>query len=127
VVKDFDPQLPVGLDILWLPTSDPSSDAGHSQSSGLPPPDILEEALTNLHIALQPQTQHRAIYASSSGLPIEPTLALYCPIEGGEYIIDATVRELARRTGSDVVVLDSIQLAAGEWGHFGKGRSHRRV
>ena len=30
--------------------------------------------------------------------------------------------ELARRTGSEVVVLDAIQLAAGEWGAFGKGR-----
>jgi hypothetical protein len=47
---------------------------------------------------------------------------LYCPIEGGEYVIDETVRELARRTGSEVVVLDAVQLAAGEWGHFGKGK-----
>jgi hypothetical protein len=38
-------------------------------------------------------------------------------------VIDETVRELARRTNSEVVVLDSVQLAAGEWGHFGKGES----
>lgn len=50
-------------------------------------------------------------------------MALYCPIEGGEYLIDETVRELARRTGSDVVVIDAVQLAGGEWGHFGKGAS----
>jgi hypothetical protein len=36
-------------------------------------------------------------------------------------VIDETVRELARRTGAEVVILDSVQLAAGEWGHFGKG------
>jgi hypothetical protein len=114
--KDF-PQLPPGLDILWTP------ETGHLDRNSLhslPPPEILEESLNNLHIALHPQTQHRACYPSASSPLLEPTLALYCPIEGGEYIIDETVRELARRTGSEVVVLDAVQLAAGEWGHFGK-------
>lgn len=36
-------------------------------------------------------------------------------------MIDDTVRYLARETGSDVVVLDAVHLAAGESGHFGKG------
>jgi hypothetical protein len=120
--KDLDaPQLPTGLDILWSPETDhPNTNSTHS----LPPPEIFEEALNNLHITLHPQTQHRACYPSASLAQLEPTLALYCPIEGGEYIIDETVRELARRTGSEVVVLDAVQLAAGEWGHFGKGESH---
>lgn len=117
--KDSDPpQLPTGLNIIWEPELD-SSDASSSQS--LPPPEILDEALNNLHITQHPQTQHRACYPSTSSPIVEPTLALYCPIEGGEYVIDETVRELARRTGSDVVVVDAVQLAAGEWGHFGKG------
>lgn len=117
--KDSDsPQLPAGLDILWAPEPFTSDNQSHS----LPPQEILEEALNNLHIALHPQTQHRACYPSPGGPPAEPTLALYCPIEGGEYVIDETVRELARKTGSEVVVLDSVQLAAGEWGHFGKGK-----
>jgi hypothetical protein len=77
--------------------------------------------LNNACLSLQPQTQHRATYTTSSGPPIEPSLALYCPIEGGNYVIDETVRELARRTGSDVVVLDAVHVAAGEWGHFGQG------
>lgn len=114
--KDADdrPHLPPGLDILWLPDSpqDPSA---------LPPPELFEEALINLHIALHPQTQHRAAYSSPAGPPIEPTLALYCPVEGGEYVLDETVRELARRTSAEVLVIDSVHLAAGEWGHFGKG------
>lgn len=114
--KDAAPTLPSGLNILWNPIDD-----GPSTSSALPPPDILQEALNNLLISLHPQTQHRATYASADGPHLEPTLALYCPIEGGNYIIDETVRELARRTGSDVVVLDTVQLAAGEWGTFGKG------
>ncbi|KAL4077009.1 hypothetical protein V8B97DRAFT_1866319 [Scleroderma yunnanense] len=116
--KDSDPddrpQLPPELDILWLP-HDPPPD-----SSVLPPPELLDIALTNLHIALHPHTQHRAAYVTATGPPIEPTLALYCPVEGGEYVVDETVRELARRTGAEVLVIDAVQLAAGEWGHFGK-------
>lgn len=118
--KDADdrPQLPPALDILWLPDSPPNA-------SALPPPELFEEALTNLHIALHPQTQHRAAYSSPAGPPIEPALALYCPVEGGEYVLDETVRELARRTGAEVLVIDSVHLAAGEWGHFGKGSVFR--
>lgn len=89
--------------------------------SHLPPPELFTDILNKLLITLHPHTQHRATYSSAIGSPVEPTLALYCPIEGGDYILDATIWELARRTGSDVVVLDAVQLAAGEWGMFGKG------
>jgi hypothetical protein len=116
--KELDP-LPSELDILWTADTvrpDPLD------SSVLPPPEIFENVLNNLHIILHPQTQHRAIYTSPAGPPIEPTLALICPIEGGDYVVDATVRELAHRTNSEVVVLDAVQLAAGEWGAFGNGK-----
>ncbi|KAG0705885.1 hypothetical protein DFH29DRAFT_233012 [Suillus ampliporus] len=112
-------QLPHDLDILWVP-DDGQAETDFLNNNALPPPELFEEALTNLHITLHPQTQHRAAYSSSSGPPLEPTLALYCPIEGGDYIIDATVKELAHRTGSEVLVIDAVQLAAGECGHFGK-------
>ncbi|TDL27343.1 AAA-domain-containing protein [Rickenella mellea] len=111
--KDSQP-LPDGLNILWTPS--PSSQS----SDALPPPEIFQEALNNFLVSLHPQTQHRATYASSNSMTVEPTLGLYCPIEGGDYVIDETVQELARRTGADVVVLDAVQLAAGEWGKFGK-------
>lgn len=111
------PPLPNDLNVLWQP----ANDGTEPNASHLPPSEVLDEVLTNLHITLHPQTQHRAVYTTPLGPPSEPTLALYCPIEGGDYIIDETVRELARRTGSDVVVIDAVQLAAGEWGHFGKG------
>ncbi|OAX43585.1 AAA-domain-containing protein [Rhizopogon vinicolor AM-OR11-026] len=113
--------LPDDLNVLWV--SDGQAETDFVNNDALPPPELFEEALTNLHIALHPQTQHRAAYASSSGPPLEPTLALYCPIEGGDYVIDATVKELARRTGSEVLVIDAVQLAAGECGHFGKAAS----
>ncbi|KAJ8520421.1 hypothetical protein ONZ45_g2750 [Pleurotus djamor] len=112
-------QLPEDLDILWTPDSEPQATI---DDSSLPPEDMLDEALHNLHIALHPQTQHKSIYASGA-TSIEPSLALYCPLEGGNYVIDATVRELARRADAEVVELDAIHLAGGEWGHFGKAGS----
>ncbi|KAF8797953.1 AAA-domain-containing protein [Phlegmacium glaucopus] len=112
-------ELPDGLDILWLPT-DSTVSSSISPNPTLPP-EILEEALDNLLITLHPQNQHRAVHPSGfSSRLVEPTLGLYCPIEGGDYVVDATVRELASRTGSEVLVLDAVQLAAGEWGEFGK-------
>ena len=42
----------------------------------------------------------------------EPTLALFCPIDGGDYVVDDIVKGLMRRVGADVVVLVSVQLAA---------------
>ncbi len=110
---------PAELDVLWAPSEDMEADA--PDTATLPPPQILDEALNNLLITLHPQTQNRAVYASPHGPAVEPTLALYCPIEGGDYVIDATVKEMARRIGAEVLVLDSVQLAAGEWGSFGAG------
>ncbi|KAJ7905429.1 hypothetical protein B0H14DRAFT_2660239 [Mycena olivaceomarginata] len=111
-------ELPEGLaqEILWRP----ESDSLPLNQAALPPPEIFDEVLHNLHLTLHPQTQHRATYLSPLDPLVEPTLALYCPIEGGEYVIDATVRELARRTNAEVLVLDAVHLAAGEWGAFGK-------
>lgn len=99
-----------------------STESIQGTHGGLPPPEIFEEALDNLMIALHPQNQHRAIHPSNgSARPVEPTLGLYCPIEGGDYVIDLTVQELAFQTGAEVLVLDGAQLAAEEWGVFGKG------
>ena len=121
------PQLPVSLDILWSPEQLPrTSTAFNLPNPSLPPSEIFEDVLDNLHVILHPKTQHRATYTPQDGSAnsiIEPTLALYCPIEGGDYVIDGTVEELARRVGADVVVLDSVQLAAGSAGQFGSGVS----
>ncbi|KAF8831434.1 hypothetical protein HHX47_DHR1000411 [Lentinula edodes] len=113
-------EIPEGLHILWNPDELPSEPLN---PGSVPPPEILEEVLHNLLATLHPHTQHRAAYPPPLAQSEEPTLALYCPIEGGDYIIDSTVVELARRTGSEVLVLDAVQLAAGEWGYFGPGTS----
>ena len=120
-------QLSPFLDILWSPEPHPrASTVSELQNLDLPPSEIFEDVLDKLHITLHPQTQHRATYIPQDGSAsstVEPTLALYCPIEGGSYVIDETVKELARRVGADVVVLDCVQLAAGSVGRFGSGAS----
>ena len=115
-------ELPDGLKILWSPTDKDFGKDFDVPTPDLPPPEILEEALDNLLITLHPKNQHRAAYPSRpSGRLVEPTLGLYCPIEGSDNVVDMTVGMLASRTGSEFLVLDAVQLAAGEWGDFGKG------
>lgn len=118
-VKDADlAEFPEGLvdDIFYFPTE---SSLDSEPNGGLPPPEILEGALDNLLITLHPRNQLHA--TGGTKRPIEPTLGLYCPMEGGDYVVDLTVHELAYQTGSEVLVLDAVHLAAGEWGPFGKG------
>ncbi|KAJ3862484.1 hypothetical protein EV359DRAFT_45080 [Lentinula novae-zelandiae] len=117
-------EIPEGLHILWNPDELPAEPLN---PGSVPPPEILEEVLHNLLATLHPHTQHRAAYPPPLAQSEEPTLALYCPIEGGDYIIDSTVVELARRTGSEVLVLDAVQLAAGEWGYFGPAASSLKL
>jgi len=118
-------QLSPSLDILWSPEPHSrTSTASELQNLDLPPSEIFKDVLDKFYITLHPQTQHRATYTPQDGSgtsTIEPTLALYCPIEGGDYVVDETVKELARRVGADVVVLDCVQLAAGSVGQFGSG------
>src|SRR5258706_3964745 len=102
--------------IIWLPEENPSS-----PDAWLPPEDILQEAFSNVNVALHPRAQHRATYQSASGPPVEPSVTLYCPIEGRTYVIDSTVQELARRVYAELLILDAVDILAGEWGDFGRG------
>lgn len=102
--------------LLWLPEENPSG-----PEEWYPPEDMLQEALGNVNVSLHPRAQHRATYQSASGLPVEPSVTLYCPIEGGTYIIDLTVQELARRINADLFTLDAVDILAGEWGDLGSG------
>ncbi|KAI0027897.1 hypothetical protein K488DRAFT_60169 [Vararia minispora EC-137] len=88
----------------------------------LPPPEILHAVINHLGTSLLPKTQRDALRDVDHS-SIEPILALYCPIEGGDYVIDNTVREIARRSKADVVVLDTVHLIAGESGRYGLGES----
>ena len=37
---------------------------------------------------------------------------MYCPLEGGTYVIDAGMDEIASRLGADLVYLDAVELGA---------------
>ena len=119
--------LPTSLDILWSPEPHPrGSTTSNLQNLNLPPSEIFDDVLDSLHISLHSQTQRPATRAPqdhNASSTFEPTLALYCPIEGGDHVLDETVKELARGVGADVVVLDCVQLAAGSAGQFGSGMS----
>lgn len=114
-------------EILWQPNDPPPPASPPFPSgedpfdAGLPEPWLLQDAYEALLLALHPQTQHRATYSTGNGLSAEPALGFYCPIEGGDYVIDATVRNLAQRAKADVVVIDAVELSAGEHGMYGKG------
>jgi len=118
-------------EILWQPSDPPPSAPfpfdENPYDAGLPEPWLLQDAYEMLLLALHPQTQHRATYPSSTGFAVEPTLGFYCPIEGGDYVIDSAVRSLARRANADVVVVDALELSAGEHGRYGKRKSLRNI
>lgn len=46
---------------------------------------------------------------------------MYCPLEGGQYVLDASMDEVATRLGADLVYLDAIELGAEGTGALGPG------
>jgi hypothetical protein len=67
--------LPDNLDILW------STFDTEIPKEILPPLPIFSDALDKLNLSLHPHNQRRAAFPNAS-LALEPTLCLYCPIEG---------------------------------------------
>lgn len=115
--------IPPSLTTSATPGGDPNPSPNVNENA-LPEPWLLQDAYETLLLALHPQTQHRATYPSSAGSAVEPTLGFYCPLEGGDYVVDATVRNLAKRAKADVVVIDALELSAGEHGRYGKGTTN---
>ena len=60
----------------------------------------------------RPNTARRTVEMEARARFFRIRLALYCPVKGGRCVVGETVRELARRVGADVVVLDCVQLVA---------------
>ncbi|OCH85943.1 hypothetical protein OBBRIDRAFT_272188 [Obba rivulosa] len=113
--------LPPTSEILWTPRAAPANDSISSPNPALPSSDVFEEILANLRVTFLPKTQHQATWASSEESFVEPTFALYCPIQGGSHYIDETVRELSHQTGAEVVVLDAMILISYEYARFSEG------
>lgn len=54
----------------------------------------------------------------------DPTLALVCPIEGGEYIVRQTIKKAASLVNADVVRIEAIEcLGLRQYGGLGQGKS----
>ncbi|KAF8676821.1 AAA protein [Rhizoctonia solani] len=80
----------------------------HADRPGLPSESLIADAHTRLSLIFNSFVgQHRVSGSQgTNGL----ALVLYCPLEGGEYVIDATVHELAQRSGATVTTIDLAQL-----------------
>ncbi|KAJ7489711.1 CHAT domain-containing protein [Mycena galericulata] len=53
-------------------------------------------------------------------LPEEPSICLFTPYEGCHDIIDSMTQSVANQLDADVIVLDALELALGEFGALGK-------
>ncbi|KAG9121820.1 hypothetical protein FRC07_002064 [Ceratobasidium sp. 392] len=115
-----EPKPPIVLSTEALNSMWNSDVLANADSGALPPPRHFDDTLSQLRLTFLPKTQHKAVHVVDGSLLVEPTLALYCPLEGGEYVIDATVKELAKKADAEVQVIDMAHVAAGEWGNFGK-------
>ncbi|CUA67679.1 Peroxisome biogenesis factor 1 [Rhizoctonia solani] len=71
-------------------------------------------------MVLDPEIQNRAARSTKGKSISEPTLILYCPIEGGQYVVDATVQALAEKFGADIQVLDLTRLVIEQWSEVWK-------
>lgn len=69
----------VGPEAIWSGRA-----LGGDEARALPPDDMLQDALSQLLVTLQPQTQYRAAYTTNGAPLVEPTMAIYCPIEGSD-------------------------------------------
>ncbi|KAG8861182.1 hypothetical protein FRB96_003132 [Tulasnella sp. 330] len=110
--------------VIWSPEWD--EELPMSSSSVLPPKPVIEDVYHKLLVTLHPHSQDRGCPQNGAAPDrplVEPTLGLYCPVEGANYVIDAMVLELARRAQADVIMIDAAQLAAGEHGMFGEAAS----
>jgi hypothetical protein len=101
---------------------------------------ILSQVTDAVNYALSPDIQldsrtiseYRSLHKSISraetddsedkkSLPTEPTVCLYTPYENCHEIIDGMVQQVARQLHADVLVVDALQCALGEFGIMGEG------
>ncbi len=115
----------------------PSGSAGGSSSNPIPPPkqpplptSFVETYLTTPAAAEPVTPQIRSLRnlllasfspAIQKGL-VDPTLAIVCPLEGGEHVIREALSKAAGLLGADVVRLEAIEcLGLRQFGGLGEG------
>jgi hypothetical protein len=81
---------------------------------------IQASVVDALHVSkrLHSASQHEGMNAA-----LEPVVGVYCPLEGGTYVLDVAIEEVASRVGAELVTLDAIELAAEGKGSLGPGAS----
>lgn len=111
------------------PEEDPTSRAFPPPPPPGPQPELpSEETLAvlqatvfeSLHVG---RALHGKNLSASRGdlTPPEPIVGIYCPLEGGSYVLDSAMEEIAARLGGDLLELDAIELAAEGLGSLGPG------
>lgn len=104
---------------LKLPASEPSFRYNHSPSL------IADTEVAVSYAFLQASKLHRATQSKPgpkpSDFPPEMGVTLYSPYHGGNAVLDSMVRILAEKHNADVLVLDSLELAAGKFSLLGEG------
>ncbi|CAE6460408.1 unnamed protein product [Rhizoctonia solani] len=84
--------------------------------SSLPPTSLIDDAYTQLSLILN-SSAAQCDPPESNGLD-ERTVILYCPIEGGESVVDATIQELSRKANATVETLDLVRIISELPGSF---------
>ncbi|KAJ7721375.1 hypothetical protein B0H16DRAFT_1602728 [Mycena metata] len=110
------------------PINDPSSDHPSLPQSYTFAGSVLSEVLAAAAYAFSPTSQLGGMepeefhsVTNDEDLPEEPSICLFTPYEGCHDIIDSMIQSVANQLNADVVVLDALELALGEFGALGKG------
>jgi hypothetical protein len=101
---------------------------------------LLSQVTDAINCALSPAMQldrrtiseYRSLHKSISGaetdgskdkksFPTEPTVCLYTPYANCHKIIGGMIQQVARKLHADVLVVDALQCALGEFGLMGEG------
>ena len=83
--------------------------------------EMVDDAIAVTSLAFFRQAGALALDPKSITNFHEPSITLFSPFEGCHEIIDSMVKVLAERLSADVLVLDALELAKGEFGALGKG------
>ncbi|KAJ7016291.1 hypothetical protein C8F04DRAFT_1347186 [Mycena alexandri] len=109
------------------PINDPSSDHPSLPQSYTFAGSVLSEVLAAASYAFSPTSQLGGMepeefhsVTNDENLPEEPSICLFTPYEGCHDIIDSMIQSVANQLNADVVVLDALELALGEFGALGK-------
>ncbi|CAE6439679.1 unnamed protein product [Rhizoctonia solani] len=100
-----------------------------TEHSSLPPDSLVHDALTHLSSIFNSSASKgtSASKFNTGAVVNDPALILYCPIEGGEEVIDVTVSALASKTHASLQTIDVLKLINEQPGSFWRDMSEPRT